>query len=201
MKKCILFQSLFIFLLQCDSNSSLLESNNQCSQLICKQNSNNFLLKIVASMQPYDNQNFQQISDFENYLGLYDSATNGYDSEYDILESPNGPGNWISLYFPHSDWSHPLGDKFTKDVKSNMFSDMDNKTVQWTFIIDANIYGTVDLSFQTIDDYCYDCIKSVRLISEDGEYFTNDMNLESISISRFLQQNQLLSFNLIIEFN
>ena len=159
------------------------------------------ILKIVANMQPYDNQNLEQISDTENYLGVHFNATDDYDSEYDILESPNGPGNWVSLYFPHNEWNHPLGDNFTKDIKSNVFQDGDSRLAEWTFVIESNIYGTIDLSFQTIDEYCYDCIKSIQLITEDGNYFTNDMNMDNISVSRFIQQNQLLSFNLVIEFN
>ena len=201
MKKYILFQSLIFFLLQCDSNPDLTISDNQCVDLNCKKNINNFLLKIVANMQPYDNQNLEQISDTENYLGVHFNATDDYDSEYDILESPNGPGNWVSLYFPHNEWNHPLGDNFTKDIKSNVFQDGDSRLAEWTFVIESNIYGTIDLSFQMIDEYCYDCIKSIQLISEDGNYFTNDMNMDNISVSRFIQQNQLLSFNLVIEFN
>ena len=201
MKKYILFQSLIFFLLQCDSNPDLTISDNQCVDLNCQKNINNFLLKIVANMQPYDNQNLEQISDTENYLGVHFNATDDYDSEYDILESPNGPGNWVSLYFPHNEWNHPLGDNFTKDIKSNVFQDGDSRLAEWTFVIESNIYGTIDLSFQMIDEYCYDCIKSIQLMSEDGNYFTNDMNMDIISVSRFIQQNQLLSFNLVIEFN
>ena len=201
MKKYILFQSLIFFLLQCDSNPNLTISDNQCVDLNCEKNINNFLLKIVANMQPYDNENLEQISDTENYLGVHFNATDDYDSEYDILESPNGPGNWVSLYFPHNEWNHPLGDNFTKDIKSNVFQDGDSRLAEWTFVIESNIYGTIDLSFQTIDEYCYDCIKSIQLITEDGNYFTNDMNMDNISVSRFIQQNQLLSFNLVIEFN
>tara|TARA_Y100001958_G_scaffold86274_1_gene58581 strand:+ start:619 stop:1224 length:606 start_codon:yes stop_codon:yes gene_type:complete len=201
MKKYILFQSLIFFLLQCDSNPDLTISDNQCVDLNCQKNINNFLLKIVANMQPYDNQNLEQISDTENYLGVHFNATDDYDSEYDILESPNGPGNWVSLYFPHNEWNHPLGDNFTKDIKSNVFQYGDSRLAEWTFVIESNIYGTIDLSFQTIDEYCYDCIKSIQLMSEDGNYFTNDMNMDIISVSRFIQQNQLLSFNLVIEFN
>ena len=201
MKKYILFQSLIFFLLQCDSNPDLTISDNQCVDLNCQKNINNFLLKIVANMQPYDNENLEQISDTENYLGVHFNATDDYDSEYDILESPNGPGNWVSLYFPHNEWNHPLGDNFTKDIKSNVFQDGDSRLAEWTFVIESNIYGTIDLSFQMIDEYCYDCIKSIQLVSEDGNYFTNDMNMDNISVSRFIQQNQLLSFNLVIEFN
>jgi len=201
MKKYILFQSLIFFLLQCDSNPDLTISDNQCVDLNCQKNINNFLLKIVANMQPYDNENLEQISDTENYLGVHFNATDDYDSEYDILESPNGPGNWVSLYFPHNEWNHPLGDNFTKDIKSNVFQDGDSRLAEWTFVIESNIYGTIDLSFQMIDEYCYDCIKSIQLMSEDGNYFTNDMNMDNISVSRFIQQNQLLSFNLVIEFN
>ena len=105
------------------------------------------------------------------------------------------------MYFPHNEWNHPLGDNFTKDVKSNVFQDGDSRVAEWTFVIESNIYGTIDLSFQTIDEYCYDCIKSIQLISEYGNYFTNDMNMDNISVSRFIQQNQLLSFNLVLEFN
>ena len=201
MKKYILFQSLIFFLLQCDSNPDLTINDNQCVDLNCQKSINNFLLKIVANMQPYDNQNLEQISDTENFLGVHFNATDDYDSEYDILESPNGPGNWVSLYFPHNEWNHPLGDNFTKDIKSNVFQDGDSRLAEWTFVIESNIYGTIDLSFQTIDEYCYDCIKSIQLMSEDGNYFTNDMNMDNISVSRFIQQNQLLSFNLVIEFN
>ena len=201
MKKYILFQSLIIFLFQCDSNPDLTISGNQCVDLNCQKNINNFLLKIVASIQPYDSENYEQISDTENYLGVHVNATDGYDTEYDILESPNGPGNWVSVYFPHDEWNHPLGDNFTKDIKSNVFQDGDSRLAEWTFVIDTNIYGTIDLSFQTIDEYCYDCIKSIQMVSEDVNYFTNDMNMDNISVSRFLQQNQLLSFNLVIEFN
>lgn len=201
MKKYILLQSLLIFLLQCDSNSISISDNNQCYDVICEENNSNFLLQISVSMTPYDNQDFEEIVDSENYFGVHVDATDGYDADYDILESPNGPSSWVSLYFPHAEWSHPLGNNFTQDVKGNFFDSGPDKIVQWMFNVESNIYGTINLSFATIDDYCYECIKSIKIISEDDIYTSYDMNFNEINISRFLQQNQILSFNLLVEFN
>ena len=201
MKKYILLQSLLIFLFQCDSNSISISDNNQCYDTICEENNSNFLLQISVSMTPYDNQSFEEIVDSENYFGVHVDATDGYDANYDILESPNGPSSWVSLYFPHAEWNHPLGDNFTQDVKGSLFDSGSDKIVQWMFNVESNIYGTINLSFAAIDDYCYECIKSIKIILEDDIYTSYDMNFNEINISRFLQQNQILSFNLLVEFN
>ena len=196
-----LFIFIFIFLFQCNKSSILIVDDSQCPDIVCDQSIDNFLLRVSVSMTPYDDQSFEEIEDSENYFGIYSDATDGYDSDYDILESPNSPSSWVSLYFPHSEWEHPLGDNFTQDIKGNTFADEDNKVVEWTFNVESNIYGTINLVFETIDDYCYDCIKYVKLIVGEDMYIADDMDFNDINISRFLQQYQILSFNLLVEFN
>ena len=205
MKKCNLIQYLFIFgfifLFQCNKTSNSIINDNQCSDIICEQNLNDFLVKISVSMTPYDIDNLNMITDSENYFGVSSEATNGYDTDYDILESPNTPGNWISLYFPHPEWGNPLGENFTQDIRGNIISIEHDRTIEWNFNIESNAYGTINLNFEAIDDYCYGCIKSIQLITEEQIYTTNDITFKNINISSFLEQNQILSFNLRIEFN
>ena len=205
MKKYTLLQYLFIFnfifLFQCNKNSGSIVDNNECFSIVCEENLSDFRLKVSVSMTPYDNQNFEVILDSENYFGVYSDATDGYDSDYDILESPNEPGNWISLYFPHVEWDHPLGNNFTQDIIGNTFLNQDNRIMEWQFNVESSAYGTINLDFKMLDDYCYDCINTIQLIANDDVYTANDMNFNNINISSFLQQNQILSFNLIIDFN
>ena len=192
---------IFLLLSQCNKNSISQTQINQCDDIICSEVLNDFMLKITVSAAPYDNDMLDVVVDSENYLGVLSLATDGYDSNYDILEPLNNPGNWISLYFPHSDWEHPLGDNFTKDIKGNTFADKDNKIVQWDFNVEANIFGTINLNFEALNQYCYDCINFIELAIDDDVYISDGMNFNNINISRFLQQNQILSFNLTIDFN
>ena len=204
MKKNSLFQYLlfiiFLLLTNCNEKSDSALNNNECVDIVCDQNLNEFLLKISVSMTPYDIDALDLIGDYENYLGVMADATNGYDLEYDILESPNGPGNWISLYFPHPEWEHDLGENFTQDVTGDSVLDLDEKSLEWIFNIESNVEGTINLNFETISDYCYDCIESIQLSIDEDVYIANNMSFSNINISRFLQQNQILSFNLQIHF-
>ena len=142
MKKCNLIQYLFIFsfifLFQCNETSNSIINDNQCSDIICEQNLNDFLVKISVSMTPYDIDNLNMITDSENYFGVLSEATNGYDTDYDILESPNQPGSWVSLYFPHPEWDHPLGENFTQDIRGNIISIEHDRTIEWVFNIESN---------------------------------------------------------------
>ena len=204
MKKNSLFQylffSIFILLNNCDEKSVSTLNNNECVDIVCNQDLSEFLLKISVSMTPYDMDVLDLIGDYENYLGVMSGATDGYDSDYDILESPNGPGNWISLYFPHSDWEHDLGDNFTQDIIGNTLLDLDEKSLEWVFNVESNVEGTINLDFNTISEYCYDCIEYLQLSIDEDVYVTNNMSFSNINVSRFLQQNQILSFNLQIYF-
>ena len=83
----------------------------------------------------------------------------------------------------------------------NVFLNEDNKILDWQFNIESNSYGTIQLNFETLNDYCYDCIKSIQLIVQDEIYTIENVNFNDINISRFLEQNQILSFNLLMEFN
>lgn len=194
-----LFLSIFFIFIKCDRNSELLSNEDDCQYLQCNQSYlNDFIINISVSMTPYDNNLIESISDVENYFGVLQDATDNYDSEYDILEPPSNPGNWISLYFPHPEWENDLGNNFTQDIRSNTLVDSSNQIIQWDFIINSNAYGTIDLNFKSVDNYCYSCIKSIQIISENYIYNYQNIDLDSINISEFLQQNQDLSFNLIL---
>ena len=195
-----LFLIIFLIFITCDKESNPTESSIGCQDVVCKTHSNDFMIKVSVSMIPYDNQNIESISDSENYLGVLEVATDGYDPDYDILDPPNGVGNWITLYFPHPEWEHSLGDNFTQDIKGNMFLDLENRTIEWNFNVESNAYGTINLDFESVDNYCYDCIESIQ-VTVGGQIHTFlGSEINDFNISTFLPSNQIVSFDLIVEF-
>lgn len=84
--------------------------------------------------------------DEENYVGVADSATEGFDPIYDIPEPPFAPGNYISAYFNHPEWNVGLGSKFAYDIKHN--SDIADTVKRWYFDVETNVINdTVTLIF------------------------------------------------------
>lgn len=102
------------------------------------QNETNWRMQIVAQIG--------NAIDEENYAGVADSATEGYDPIYDIPEPPFAPGNYISAYFNHPEWNVNLGSKFAYDIKHN--SDVADTVKRWYFDVETNIINdTVNLIF------------------------------------------------------
>ncbi len=94
-----------------------------------------------------------------NYLGVSPNATNGFDSQFDEIEPPIPPTDYISLYFPHPEWLHSLSDNFTKDIQDSI-SIADTMQV-WEFEVVSSQSGSVTLSFFFTD------VPSVPVILED----------------------------------
>ena len=141
MKKYSLFRYLFLIIffiiIKCNDISNILDNTN-CEELVCKSTLNDFIINVSVSMIPYDNELIESISDIENYFGVLKDATDGHDSDYDILEPPNNPGNWISLYFPHPEWENNLGDNFTQDIRGNILEDQEDRTIEWNFNVEVS---------------------------------------------------------------
>jgi hypothetical protein len=71
-------------------------------------------------------------------LGVLESATDGFDPQYDYPEPPSPPGGqFIEAYFPHDDWSTILGSKYNFDIRAPLEEGEDA-----TWYIDINGSGT-----------------------------------------------------------
>ena len=189
----------FIFI-SCDKDTNPIDSYSECQNNLCTEIITDFLIKISVSMTPYDNNDFDLISDSENFLGVHNEATDSYDDQYDILDPPVGVGSWVKLYFPHPEWNHNLGDNFTQDIKGNIFSNFDNRIKSWVFNVESNISGTININFEPVSDYCYNCIDSIILTTDDETYSFSSIENADFNISKFLQSNNILSFNLSVVF-
>ena len=89
----------------------------------------------------------EMYSDFDNYIGVAQYATDGFDVNYDILEPPPPPNEFISLYFPHTEWDYPLGDNFSQDIQSS--TSLDDTTKTWLFSVITTQDDSIKLKFET----------------------------------------------------
>ena len=93
----------------------------------------------------------QELEDADNYLGVSVNATDGFDNDFDQIEPPANPGDELRVYFPHPDWSHPLGTNFSADIRSEMVSP---SVEVWEMEIVSTNAGDVflDFSFHQVPD-------------------------------------------------
>ena len=71
-------------------------------------------------------------------LGVLESATDGFDPQFDYPEPPSPPGGqFIEAYFPHDDWSTILGSKYNFDIRAPLEEGEDA-----TWYIEINGSGT-----------------------------------------------------------
>ena len=103
--------------------------------------------------------------DNDNYAGVAEDATWGFDPEYDAPEAGHAPDGYVQLYFPHPEWEQDLGDNFTTDIvpdeayvdtviiwEFEVNTDQQNDTVTLTFNYDDNTpeeYNLVLLDVET----------------------------------------------------
>ena len=88
-------------------------------------------------------------TDNDNYLGVAEGATYQYDVGLDQVEPPLPPGDYISTYFPHPEWSYPLGDNFALDAYPE--ETLDDSMQVWNFDVLTNQIGDVTLTFNFTD--------------------------------------------------
>lgn len=114
------------------------------------------------------------LTDDQVFVGVADSATENFDSNYDIPKAPNPTGNYTSTYFSHPEWNSILGNRFAMDIKHN--SDLADTVKRWYFEVETNVINdTVTLSF--VND---------RIPNSFGKYLTDlsngtRINLKNIS--------------------
>jgi len=82
-----------------------------------------------------------------NTAALDSSATDGYDSGFDVPEPAPPVSNYLTTYFPHPEWSSIFGDNFMIDVR-NANDDLSDAVKVYRFEVDTDLTGeTVNLSF------------------------------------------------------
>ncbi len=91
-----------------------------------------------------------EVSDSNNKLGVAPAGTYGYDSAFDVPEPPVN-GNYISLYFPHSEWDSQWGDNFTQDVVTEDDEFFEHNITTWDVEIISNMSGDASVSFDYLN--------------------------------------------------
>ncbi len=129
------------------------------------------------------------VNDLGNQLGAAISATNDYDAGFDIAEAPIPPNDYISLYFPHPEWSHPLGDKFSADIRT--VADLRDSMQVWHFNIATDETGDMSLTF-TFDD-----VANRPVILTDFQHNTHFPIIDGGSYT-FTIEDTLMQFELAV---
>jgi hypothetical protein len=81
-----------------------------------------------------------------NYLGINDSATDGFDASFDYPEPPQPAGKFVQLYFPHPEYSQPTGNNFARDIRGTHI--LTDSVIVWNFTVNTNIAdSTIALTF------------------------------------------------------
>ncbi|MDD5528694.1 MAG: PQQ-binding-like beta-propeller repeat protein [bacterium] len=92
------------------------------------------ILPLDWKLQVKATSNFAE--DISNYAGVLGEASDSCDEGYDIPKYSTPPSNYVHLYFPHSEWNHPLGDKFCQDVRETV--DLTDSTMVWNFEVNTD---------------------------------------------------------------
>ena len=75
-----------------------------------------------------------EIFDSENFAGVASAATDAFDAGFDVPEPPHAPSQYISLYFTHPEWNHPLGANFSQDIRAD--ADLSDANIVWDIAVD-----------------------------------------------------------------
>ena len=77
------------------------------------------------------------IYDTENFAGISSAATDTFDAGFDVPEPPHAPSQYISLYIPHPEWNHLLGDNFSQDIRAN--ANLSDAFLVWNIAVDNDM--------------------------------------------------------------
>ena len=100
-------------------------------------------IQIIAELEPFS-ENISNEIDQYNLIGVSESATDAYDSNVDIFDSPN-PNTQFSLFFPHIEWGNSPNDNFSQDIRSNM--GLPDTVIVWDALLTTEIPGEPYLTF------------------------------------------------------
>ncbi|MBT4360891.1 MAG: PKD domain-containing protein, partial [Candidatus Marinimicrobia bacterium] len=89
------------------------------------------------------------LEDLYNFIGVADSASDGFDPEYEYLEPPTPPGNYVSLYISHPEWDNTLGDDYSQDIRPEI--DLSDTMQVWSLHVKSSIQDTLSLAINLID--------------------------------------------------
>ena len=84
-------------------------------------------------------------SDPGNLLGTGSDATDGFDGALDTPEAPHPPSNYLSAFFAHAEWGLPIGEAFTRDLRSSFELFQDEKI--WPLSVVTDLVGEVTITF------------------------------------------------------
>jgi hypothetical protein len=110
-------------------------------------------IQVQAEIDSYDQFQFSGNADWllydtQNFLGVALDASYGYDAGHDAPEPPQGPGNYIKLFFDHPEWDVWVT-HFTEDIvleDDNFFS---SNLTQWNVRVQSNVPGSTTIRFKT----------------------------------------------------
>jgi parallel beta-helix repeat protein len=122
-----------------------------------------------------------EYNDNDNFLGVADDATNGYDVNYDIIEPPSPPNGYVGLYFPHPEWSHVLGNNFTQDIKPGL--SLADALQVWNFDVIGDQSGGVDLTFNLSDGFPVNATIILKNTETDESYLIENENVVSLTVA------------------
>ena len=110
-------------------------------------------------------------------IGFSDNATDLFDNDYDALKPPVPPGpNFVSVYVSHPEWGHVLGDKFTRDIRSNI---QPGGYQEWILALESS-QNSIDLSWvlgDISDEY------EVGYSTDGGIFFGDMRSVDVINVS------------------
>ncbi len=119
--------------------------------------------------------------DSTSFAGVNNSATDGFDTTFDVPKPPVPPNNYVYVFFPHPEWNSIVGPNFQSDIRQNsdltynnkvwsfaVTTDQHNQTmsinllldnaIPWEYpvlLVDMKTDSTIDL--RTVNNYTYNC--------------------------------------------
>jgi hypothetical protein len=110
-------------------------------------------LQLAVELDSYDQFHFQGSTDWlltddQNFIGAAEDATWDYDIFHDAPEPPNGPGNFIKLFFDHDEWDSWVT-HYTEDIVADDTSFFSTNLTRWDGRIESNVPGTAWLRIST----------------------------------------------------
>ncbi|MBC8256574.1 MAG: fibronectin type III domain-containing protein, partial [Candidatus Marinimicrobia bacterium] len=110
-------------------------------------------IQLTAEIDSYDQFQFSGNEDWllhddENFLGVATDATYGYDSAHDAPDPPQGPGNYIKLFFDHPGWNEWVT-HFTEDIVLEDDDFFSTNLTQWNVRVQSDVPGSTVIRFKT----------------------------------------------------
>ena len=118
------------------------------------------------------------LHDDGNLAGTSNLATDGYDADHDVPEPPASPTDYLTLYFPHAEWSTPFGERFMTDIRADYDPSYEAKT--WAFVVETDRSSIVTLDFMPYGGYSTSWGIVLHNVDED---WTIDLDLAGYILS------------------